>query len=251
MLIGLETRASLPLRTVPMPGQGGTALEIVTWLGDLGGGAASLARRRISAPSTSVSTIFHNNSSDYGVMDNLEGDAGGYLVAASTPGGAPAYGSGTAIADALATYLPIRSDAEWRTRAARFAQSLGATVGAAGVANKAAMIDRLANKIYDFAVWYAVTRWIPSGELKGNNALAACAHMKGAAREVATVFVDTLGRAIAGRRPLQAAAPYPRPSAPGSCSSLLLGVRLSISAWCVSNSGPGRESYSTLLPRSA
>ena len=223
VLIGMETRASLALRTVPMPGQGGTALEIVTWLGDLGGGAASLARRRINAPSTSVSTIFNNNSSDYGVMDNLEGDAGGYLVAsASTPGGAPASGSGTAIADALATYLPIKTDTEWRTRAARFAQALGATIGGGGIANKSEMVDRLTKKMYDFAVWYAVTRWIPSGELKGNNALTACSHMDGAAREVATVFVDTLDRATAGKGPVQASAPYPRPSAKGTCRSLLL-----------------------------
>src|SRR6266508_3198862 len=49
VLIGLETRASQKMREVQLAGQGGTGIEVVTWLGDLGGGAASLSRRRASA----------------------------------------------------------------------------------------------------------------------------------------------------------------------------------------------------------
>ena len=129
VMIGLETRGSIIMRNTPMPGQGGTGIEIVTWLGDLGGGAADLARRRATAPSTPVSIIFTNSSSDYGVMDNLEGDAGGYLVACgSTPGGAPTWGGGT-IADVLSNYLPAGPTREWSTRAGRFATALGATRG--------------------------------------------------------------------------------------------------------------------------
>ena len=44
VMIGVETRNSAIMRKAPMPGQGGTGIEIVTWLGDLGGGAANLAR---------------------------------------------------------------------------------------------------------------------------------------------------------------------------------------------------------------
>ncbi len=63
---------------------------LFTWLGDLGGGVASLARRRATNPKTSVQIIF--KTSDYGVMDNLEGDVGGYLVACgSKPGGEAVY----------------------------------------------------------------------------------------------------------------------------------------------------------------
>lgn len=80
LLIGVETRAG-PTRALPFAQQGGTGLEIVTWLGDLGGGAANLARQRASAPSKSVEWVFHNNSSDYGVTDNLEGDIAAYVVA--------------------------------------------------------------------------------------------------------------------------------------------------------------------------
>jgi hypothetical protein len=224
VLIGLETRGSAIMRKVPMPGQGGTGIEIVTWLGDLGGGAASLARRRVTAPATPVGVIFNNSSSDYGVMDNLEGDAGGYLVACgSTPGGAPSWGGG-GIADALANYLPAGPTREWSTRAGRFATALGATVGNTGITNASDFVDKLTGQLYDFAVWYAATRWVPSGELLGTKATTACTHTKGAAREVATVFAALLSRSITSGSVLQAGAPYPRPTAPGKCDSSLLNA---------------------------
>ncbi|GAA4936154.1 hypothetical protein ACFPM3_06280 [Streptomyces coeruleoprunus] len=240
MLIGLEVRASAALRTKTFPGQGGTGLEIVTWLGDLGGGAANLAKRRILRP-TGVGVIFHNRTSDYGVMDNLEGDAAGYLVACgTTPGGPPQYAPGKGIADALASYLPLASRTEWSTRAARFAQALGATVSPKGITNKTDVVDRLSEKLYEFAVWYAATRWVPSGELLGPAAEKACQHMKGAAREVATVFVATLSSAVAhAPNPIDATGPYPGQSATGPCASTLLkaastdvgAVRKQLDSW--------------------
>jgi hypothetical protein len=224
VLIGLETRASRAMRTVPLAGQGGTGIEIVTWLGDLGGGAASLARRRVTDPTTNVQIIFNNTTSDYGVMDNLEGDVGGYLVACgSNPGGESIYPSGKGVADALADYLLLMSNSQWNTRAARFATAIGASVSSKGITNSAALIDQLAVKLNDFAVWYAATRWIPSGELLGKAAVAACTHMEGAAREVATVFVTALSRAIAvPTGVIQASSPYPTPTLPGTCKSTLL-----------------------------
>jgi hypothetical protein len=234
VLIGLETRESQAMRTVTMPGEGGTGIEIVTWLGDLGGGAASLAKRRAKAPRpVSVEVVFNNSTSDYGVTDNLEGDVGGYLVASGTsPGGAPIYASGKGVADAIADYLPLASAAQWVTRAARFATALGATVSTTGITNSTTVIDQLTTKLYDFAVWYAATRWIPSGELLGTAALTACTHMKGAAHEVATVFVATLSRAIASPRgPIKASGPYAGPTPPGSCESdLLKAASIDVSA---------------------
>ncbi|BAZ03256.1 hypothetical protein NIES37_72690 (plasmid) [Tolypothrix tenuis PCC 7101] len=227
VLIGLETRASQKMREVHLAGQGGTGIEVVTWLGDLGGGVASLARRRASAPPTrlpSVEIIFNNSTSDYGVMDNLEGDVGGYLIACGTsPGGAPIFLGGKGIADALSDYLPLTSTSQWSTRASRFATALGAKVSTAGIINITTIVDQLTPKLYDFAVWYAATRWVPSGELLGNAAVNACKHMKGAAREVATVFVNTLSKSIASPSlPIQASRPFPAPTAVGSCDSNLL-----------------------------
>lgn len=226
VLIGIETRNSAIMRNVPLAGQGGTGIEIVTWLGDLGGGAASLARRRVTAPLTSVEVVFNNTTSDYGVMDNLEGDAGGYLVGCgTTPGGASSYSTAKGVADVLADYLPLTSASQWSTRAAKFATALGGKVDPTGITNTATMVSQLTDKLYDFAVWYAATRWVPSGELLGPAAKTACMHMRGAAQEVATVFVATLSRAIirAGSS-IQAARPYPAPSAAATCNSTLLNA---------------------------
>jgi hypothetical protein len=47
--------------------------------------------------------------------------------------------------------------------------------------------------------------------------------MPGAAKEIATVFVSTLQRAIASApAAVDAVAPYPPPSGPGTCGSRLL-----------------------------
>ncbi len=227
VLIGIETRNSLVMRNVPMAGQGGTGIEIVTWLGDLGGGAASLARKRAKIATTSVQVIFENTTSDYGVMDNLEGDVGGYLVACDkSPGGAPAWTSGQVVADAFANYLPIASPGQWNTRAARFVTALGGVLAGTTISNAKTLIDSLTDKLYDFAVWYAATRWIPSGELLGREAEEACKHMKGAANEVATVFVQTLSKAIAApTAAIKASAPYPNPTPiAGKCASSLLSA---------------------------
>jgi hypothetical protein len=224
VLIGLETRSSANLRTQKFSGQGGTGLEIVTWLGDLGGGAASLARKRIAAPQTSVSVIFNNSSSDYGVMDNLEGDLGGYLVACGAqPGGAPAF-AGSGAADSLAAYAPLASRTEWNSRAARFITAIGGKVSARGqLLNPLDLVKSLTAKLYEFAVWYAATRWIPSGELLGKDADRACQHMRSAAGEVALTLTQTLVKAIAApTRPVAASAPYTSPVTPGVCESTLL-----------------------------
>lgn len=225
VLIGLETRTSDTLRTKKFPGQGGTGLEIVTWLGDLGGGAASLARKRVKAPQTSVSVIFNNSSSDYGVMDNLEGDLGGYLVACGkTPAGLTSFGNGT-IADAVASYAPLsKAKAEWSTRAMRFTSALGGRVQPpATLTNPLDLVRHLTGKLYEFAVWYAATRWIPSGELLGKDAELACQHMKTAAGEVAITFVQTLMKAMAAPlKPVAASAPYTATLGPGPCESTLL-----------------------------
>ncbi|MCU1556128.1 MAG: hypothetical protein JWN09_123 [Microbacteriaceae bacterium] len=220
LLIGLESRTTTA-GTTHFPQEGGTGLEIVTWLGDLGGGAANLARRRATAPATTVEYVFHNASSDYGVTDNLEGDVAAYVTASRVAGDKPTFST---VADALRGYLLPATGALWKGRAAGFAAATGATLGPKGaIANETAWISALTTKLYDFGIWYAATRWVHTGELTGSAASATCTHMHGAAEEVATVFVKTLGRAIL-RAPaaIDAVAPYPAPTPPGSCQSLLL-----------------------------
>lgn len=220
IMIGLDCRASVA-RTYVFP-EGGTGLEVVTWLGDLGGGAANLARKRAQAPNTSVEYVFHNSSSDYGVTDNLEGDIAAYVVAAGTsPGGVPVY-SGS-VADAFKAYLLPATSAQWKGRAASFTTAIGGQVAQGKITNETALVNSLTTKLTNFGYWYAATRWVPTGQLTGTDARATCQLMEGAAREIASVFVQTLGRAIANApNAVDATKPYPPPSAAGSCGSALL-----------------------------
>jgi hypothetical protein len=221
LLIGVETRAGAT-RTIPFPNQGGTGLEIVTWLGDLGGGAANLALQRARFQAKPVTWVFHNPDSDYGYTDNLEGDISGYVVASTgSPGGVPKF-TGT-VADAINAYLTPKSS-EWKNRARLFTVAIGGTVDAKGsISNSTKLMNDLTDKLYEFGVWYAATRWVPTGQLSGAAATNTCTHMRGAAREVATVFVRTLEQAITkAPAAVIATPPYPIPTPPGVCQSTLL-----------------------------
>ena len=223
LIIGLECRTTFT-RALDFAGQGGTGLEIVTWLGDLGGGAANLARRRAKTPGLPVDWVFDNPASDYGVSDNLEGDVAGYVAGSVTGGDVPAI-TGT-IADVIQQYVATGSGGLWKGRAASFARGIGATVGPKGaITNARALTSKLSTKLYDFGIWYASTRWVPTGELRGADATKTCQHMKGAAEEVAGVFVKTLGEAIAAA-PARVVAkkPFPPVTAPRKCESRLLGA---------------------------
>lgn len=223
LLIGLETRTNALARTTTFP-EGGTGLEVVTWMGDLGGGAANLARRRARTPSLGVDYVFHNSSSDYGVSDNLEGDIAAYVVgsAGGTAGGAPGFGKG-GVADAIRAYLLPATSTAWRNRASSFAVAIGATVTPKGISNTSALVGVLTTKLTEFGYWYAATRWVPTGELAGPDARRTCENMEGAAKEIATVFVDTLSKAIAAApAKVDASPPYPPVSMAGACNSRLL-----------------------------
>jgi hypothetical protein len=227
LLIGLECRTTVA-RATNFPGEGGTGLEIVTWLGDLGGGAANLARRRAKTPNLSAQYVFDNPASDYGVSDNLEGDIAGYVAGSITGGDVPAI-SGT-IAGVIKSYVSTAQGGLWNGRAASFARGIGAQLDSKGaIANATALTATLATKLYDFGIWYASTRWVPTGELMGKDAELTCQHMKGAAEEVATIFVKTVGEAIAAA-PARVGAkkPFPPPTTPGRCQSRLLGAASSI-----------------------
>lgn len=127
LMIGLDARRSVSARTSTFPTQGGTGLDISTWLGDLGGGAGMLAFRRVIAPATSAMTVFRGT--DFGGPINLEGDVAGFVAARDTtatptgPVGLTFTGTAT-IADALAAYLLPTStgstSTEWNNRCRTF-----------------------------------------------------------------------------------------------------------------------------------
>jgi hypothetical protein len=192
LIIGLDARnATIP--GLNFPGFGGTGTEIVTWLGDLGGGAARLSVLRSVSPKKSASAVFRG--SDYGGSVNLEGDVAGFVAASggSSSVVAPTFAPGKRLSDALDDYLsPKGASTEWKGRAASFLTMHKATFTAAGVLdNRSALVTRFGSQILDFACEYFGQRLI-DGKLTKAQILAACDWVGSCAEEVAEAFVDAL-----------------------------------------------------------
>jgi hypothetical protein len=227
LMIGLDARRSWTARNAPIPTQGGTGLEIATWLGDLGGGAGMLAYRRVSDPTRRVMTVF--SGTDFGGSINLEGDVAGYVVGRNTgstaSGAAPlAIPAGNSVADALQAYLlpaagsSTATSTEWDNRCTIFLQMIGGTFNAGGaLTNSTTLVRDLTDKIQDFACWYLVNRLRQSSRLSLTTLRAASLHVPACAEEVATVFVDALDDCHSRRSArLAATGTGPAPGTPGS-----------------------------------
>lgn len=194
LIIGLNARQSWPSRTVPVPTQGATGLEITTWVGDLGGATGQLARRRATAPATPAATYFTGTrGTDYGADSNLEGDVAAYVVGAApraTGPGAMAVPPGGGVADALATYFVAAGATS--DRATKFLEMVGGTFTGTTLSNRAAVEASMATKFRDFGRWYMGTRYGPAVLPTISPTLAA------AAGDVAVEFVNWLLRRIPG-----------------------------------------------------
>jgi hypothetical protein len=234
LVIGVDARADPALASnikypVPLPigsidvDLGGTGTELVTWLGDLGGGAASLAGRRTIAPAVSASVVF--SGSDYGGSINLEGDVAGSVVATSGTAAvtAPNIAAGKHLSDVLQDYLSPgahSTSAAWATRARTFLTMNGGTVDATGtLTNRAALISKLAPKIQDFACNYLASR-VKDKHMTFSQAKDAANHVIPSALEVATTFVDALeDSSKTGSRIEAKRFPPASPPVPGACKA--------------------------------
>jgi hypothetical protein len=235
-LIGMEARTNPTGREYEIPTQGGTGLEIVTWLGDLGGGAANLAWQRSASASSatrSVSTIFIASGSDYGAPINLEGDVAGYLIGAPatvTSGSAAlTFARGTTIADLFRAYLPINAAGRvnYFLRSRNFLTMMGGRFDpppSNRLNNRSTVVSRLAAKIRDFATAYILQRYIVGQGHPRQRIEDACKHLSGTAAEVAETFVKALEANIrVPRNLIRAQAPWETPTPPATtCSSRLL-----------------------------
>lgn len=218
-----EVRYPYAITSVAM---GGTGTELVTWLGDLGGGASKVASARAARGAVSVSEAF-SAPSDYGGTINLEGDVAGVVVATSSPTQitAPNIPAGKTLSEALADYLTppaaapgAATSSAWQTRAHTFLAMYGGQFDASGtLTNGPALIGLFAPKIQTFACNYLSSRVKDKHE---TFALAkkAAENITPASEEVAETFVNALadsaktGDKIEAKRP-----PAQKPPVPGAC----------------------------------
>jgi peptidoglycan hydrolase-like protein with peptidoglycan-binding domain len=245
LIIGLEARAAGQVGPLGV-GFGYSGLEAVTWLGDLGGAAAMIARDRASRPSTRARTRFAGKN--FGGSINLEGDIAAYVVAqdAALPNrpAAPDFRGGT-LATALEAYLEPNGPSPggpWLTRATRFLVMHGGVLSGNKLTNRSALVASFAAKIGEFACEYLVNRLRQQGKLNSALLERSMAHIPGAAVEVASIFVDALIACHAAPHKRLAAvtdpAPNPAGTAPLKCRTALRGLK-------------ALESASSLLPKGA
>ncbi|HEU4610613.1 MAG TPA: hypothetical protein VFS15_00995, partial [Kofleriaceae bacterium] len=244
LIIGLDARSDpafasevrYPVPT-PLGGSidirlGGTGTELVTWLGDLGGGAASLAARRVNAPSTSAAVVF--SGSDYGGSINLEGDVAASVVATSgapTSLTAPSFGAGRRLSDVLQDYLsPGSTSRSWAERVTTFLRINGASFDASGtLTNRAALLHRWSSQVQTFACNYLASRVRDSrttGITRSQAIAAAGSHVVTSANEVTVVFLDALEDARRSGGPIVARRfPSPSPSGASACTLQITAAR--------------------------
>jgi len=194
LMIGMDARRNLVSRNVVVPAQGGTGLELCTWLGDLGGGAGMLARDRVTSPQTLAINRF--KGLDFGGSNNLEGDVAGYLVGRDQHDDDSLrldLANGKMIADALDEYLsPAAIVNAWNSRSTVFLKALGGKFKGALLANRKELINRLTQQIAEFGSMYLLNRLRQKNQLTANLFGEACLHLVGASQEVAQIFVDAL-----------------------------------------------------------
>jgi hypothetical protein len=212
---------------------GGTGTEVVTWLGDLGGGAASVARARVATPGQNVSLVFTGPPakpgaplySDYGASINLEGDVAGSVVASGSSSAltAPIFPAGKGLADALQDYLsPGTPSSQWKVRAKTFLTMNGAAFDPSGtLTNRSALVASFAPKIQAFACNYLASR-VKDGQVTYGTAKAAASHVIPASEEVAEAFIDALDDSSKTGDKIEAKRfPSPKAAKAGACASQL------------------------------
>jgi hypothetical protein len=247
LMIALDARnanvLSVQTPNLPFPGFGGSGVEIVTWLGDLGGGAGSLALDRAREPGKPLKADVKFKGNDYGAPSNLEGDVAGFVAArasGASGGGAdvPSITAGKGVADALSDYFaasPAASTTAWDQRARTFLSIYGGTFDASGnLTNAASLVTTFAGKIESFACAYLTQRKADSAsKISDQEFLDAADNIRPCSQEVAETFVNILETTSKSpSRPMEATgmAPAQRPAASGACAISTTALRLKMRA---------------------
>jgi hypothetical protein len=197
VLIGLNARLSSVAReeTAPLhgaPGSGPIGLEIVTWVGDLGGAAARVALNRVVAPEADVARYFRGT--DYGAASNLEGDISAYTVA-SPAGASGAVGPLTltatgSIADAIEAHFMTTGGRQ--SSCYKFVMVQGARFDGSTFLNRPTLEAAMAVKLALFGQLYMVNYLRQRNRLDWSRIVRARQELPKASVDVARRFVDWL-----------------------------------------------------------
>lgn len=211
LIIGLEARRSIVAKSVHVPSQGGTGLEICTWVGDLGGGVGKLSVDRIKKSKVRAKTLFPVSGHSYGTMVNLEGDVASYVVGMDENNPSKIDNptdNFTTIHEALKDYF----DCKWDSRTLYFLKMLGGKFdGSNNLTNRIKVEEKISDHLDEFSSWYIGLRMKDkdSGGLEEFN--NAAGHFEPLSQEVASIFVDGLLHVISKPKDMITARTNPDP----------------------------------------
>ncbi len=227
IIIGLEARLNWCSREQEIPIYESTGLEMVTWMGDIGGGSGMLAFKRVQNPSKRAIDMF-SNVSDFGGWINLEGDMAAYIIGRDTtfidePPILTANSDAT-ISEILSSYLlpqPSVSGSEWQNRSLIFVQMLGGVLNQNNeLINEEQLSNIIKAKTKNFAEAYliqlAYTRNKDNNPNNDINMYESSKYIESAAKDITFIFIGSLKNSI--RKPkahITSENINPDPSPPG------------------------------------
>lgn len=190
LMIGLDARRSYIAKHSNFP-FGGSGLENVTWIGDIGGGAGMLALKRVTDPNIRAKKLVFDSLHDYGCSINIEGDIAGYVVGRneikwkiiSNPLDNMEY-----IYEGLKKYF---DKGYWTGRANCFIAMIGGEFENGELTNREDLLDEIIDSVEGFAQLYIVIRSKDKSYDK-LTLLKSFGYIKSCAKEVAEIFLDGL-----------------------------------------------------------
>jgi len=210
LIIGIDARRSWRARNVNIPTQGGSGLEICTWVGDLGGGVGKLSLDRVKNPSKRAKILFLTHGSSYGAMVNLEGDIAAYVVGMNKSKESNIENP-TNIFNTIHESLKDYFDIKWDKRAYFFLKMLGGKFTSGSLTNKNELIEYCAEAFRDFANWYMGLRMKEKGMGNIDDFLKATDYFIPVSKEVASIFIDGLLHVILHPQDMITARTDPKP----------------------------------------
>jgi hypothetical protein len=198
IFVGLEARTRLGAAHLSLWGQGGTGLELGTWLGDLGGAAGLLVLQRLEDPEArAVPLLFSQHA--YDLRANLEGDVAAYLVARNPAvEGSLSIIQETRFVSVACAMEDYAREPDWRQRWDRFAHVLGAepVPSLSRLQWRQAFLARTRHQILSFASCYLLYRLRHLGRLSRAALAEASRHVEGAAAELSELFLVVLEQGL-------------------------------------------------------
>jgi len=192
LMIGLDARRSLVARYLNLP-FGGSGLENVTWIGDLGGGAGMLAYKRVANPQLRAKKLVFDSDHDYGCSINIEGDISGYVVGVDEEDWDSISDPTDYIEDyiykGLEKYFDDKKD--WIKRVNYFIAMIGGVIEDGQLKNREDLLDDLVDSIEGFAQFYIIIR-AKDKSMDELSLLKSFGYIKSCAEEVAKIFLDGL-----------------------------------------------------------